>query len=57
MRSKFILGLYMADKETLANFIAIWEQATIVTLIKSKTLIGMKRILTMKITTMSFLKF
>lgn len=57
MRSKFILGLYMADKEILANFIAIWEQATIVTLIKSKTLIGMKRILTMKITTMSFLKF
>ena len=37
MRSKFILGLYSADKEILANFIAMWDQSTISNIIKYKS--------------------
>lgn len=36
MRSKFISGLYSADNEILANFIAMWDKSTISNIIKYK---------------------
>jgi len=36
MRSKFISGLYSADNEILANFIAMWNKSTISNIIKYK---------------------
>jgi hypothetical protein len=36
MHSKFISGLYLADKEILANFIAMWDKSTISNIIKYK---------------------
>lgn len=36
MRSKFISGLYTADNEILANFIAMWDKSTISNIIKYK---------------------
>ncbi len=37
MHSKFILGLYSADKEVLANFISMWNNSTITNIIKYKS--------------------
>jgi hypothetical protein len=37
MRSKFILGLYSADNEILANFIAMWDKSTTSNIIKYKS--------------------
>lgn len=36
MRSKFILGLFCADKDTLANFIAIWNETTLTNILIHK---------------------
>jgi len=36
MHSKFISGLYTADNEILANFIAMWDKSTISNIIKYK---------------------
>lgn len=37
MKSRFIQGLYQADKETLANFISMWDESSISKIISNKS--------------------